>query len=204
MTISNEFILQCLTSENVDSAIYAYNMIKSLLFEINPGLCNVATFRALLVASHLGPRIPPCARELYNFCVQHLEAYPTRATSQPPWTLEIVPHLTDIEMHLVIEDFLDCLYNILCNQSILGQNMTDALQLCVMVRNDIVTNVFPNICYLRNVPVNKTEVLQQALFVLKTYVLPPIEAKMNNCQTGLIVNPESLKHFLFCKETQSK
>lgn len=204
MTVSNEFILQCLTSENVDSAIYAYNMIKSLLFEINPGLCNVATFRALLVASHLGPRIPPCARELYNFCVQHLEAYPTRATSQPPWTLEIVPHLTDIEMHLVIEDFLDCLYNILCNQSILGQNMTDALQLCVMVRNDIVTNVFPNICYLRNVPVNKTEVLQQALFVLKTYVLPPIEAKMNNCQTGLIVNPESLKHFLFCKETQRK
>ena len=205
MIVSNKFIHQCLTSENVKSAIYTYNTIKSFLPKINPCCYNVAIYRALLVAAHLGPRFLPCAKDLYNLCARHLEVYPSQKLIQPPWTLEIVLHMTDIEMHLIMEDFLESLYDILSKKFTTVQQLTLAvLHLCVMVRDDIVIDVFPNMCYLRNVPVNRMEVLQQAMFVLQTYVAPPLEVKINNHKTGLLVNPESLKHFMFVKDSQSK
>ena len=130
-----KLIVECLHQGDVPTAVKTFQLCLDYSF---PFVLDILMTRSLLVAC-LEMRYGDVAQNVYNWLLSTND-YPLQRIEKPRQI--IIPlWMSCQEIHLVIKEYLNWLYNVLCDALLENRRPTQAdLQLCVRFAGHPITN----------------------------------------------------------------
>ncbi|XP_033756037.1 uncharacterized protein LOC117338798 [Pecten maximus] len=191
----NCLVQKSLLMSDIHTALGVFKIQK----ETDNGKLNVLCLRGLLTACGKHMFDNKYIEEVYKSCIVR-KLYPPHRFDMPRSIL-LSSMMTPVEMYLYISDYLNILYNSVCDSVMEGVHLTMdhfCLSIHVWWEEDRLQQLdFP---YLSLALHTQQQVWQMALYVLHKDINPPLKADYNSVSNCIFINPESLYNYLQVKD----
>ncbi|XP_060072540.1 uncharacterized protein LOC132552389 [Ylistrum balloti] len=189
----NRIVRKSLAISDIHTALGVYKIQK----DTDSGKLNGLCLRGLLTACGKHMFDSKYIKEVYESCVTLYRPQ----TFDMPRSILLSCMMTRVEMYLCISDYLNVLYNIICDSVMEGEHLTmDSFCLKVYVwweENPLQQMDFP---YLTLAPRSRQDVWQMAVHVLQKNIHPPLHGEYNPASNCIFINPESLYSYMQVKD----